>query len=550
MRKFNPGGPKRYRHQRRGLRKILETKGIAALLMDPGTGKTATALDFCSVLALTQGEARVLVIAPLAAIDTWVIQAAQYVSHDVDYWAEALGGSIRQRVHALAWRVDKPFRGAKTQRGKARTATHVGTSLAVGYRGATITDKRQGPEALDPERPRLIMEVINLDTLASRQQVGSYTMADIVLRGIERFNPDLIIVDESHRIKSPSGNASRLLSRIGPKVRYRLLLTGTVMPHSPMDVYSQWRFLRPDAYGDDGQTINYSEFKSRYAVTGGFMGREIVGYHNLDHLQEVMAKNAIVVRKEDALDLPPTQDIVVPVHLGQGERKAYREMKEAMQTVVGTGVVTVNNRLTQRLRLRQAASGHLPLDDTEEIVTIGHARVDTIKSLVEDTLTQEKRIVIFSYFVPEIEALQEALDLRHNSVEVITGATHNQERLRIRKRFGSDEDARIILIAQVRTISLAVNELVTASHAIFGSLSEQRDDLVQGRDRLDRIGQTRPVTFWFTVAPGTVDEVILKSHAKRTNLEAAMLAHINGDAPEDGSLDLLQESLAGAFRKG
>jgi hypothetical protein len=60
----------------------------------------------------------------------------------------------------------------------------------------------------------------------------------------------------------------------------------------------------------------------------------------------------------------------------------------------------------------------------------------------------------------------------------------------------------MILIAQTRTMSLAVNELVTASHAVFGSLSLQRDDMIQARDRLNRIGQTRPVTFWYALAPG------------------------------------------------
>jgi SNF2 family DNA or RNA helicase len=79
-------------------------------------------------------------------------------------------------------------------------------------------------------------------------------------------------------------------------------------------------------------------------------------------------------------------------------------------------------------------------------------------------------------------------------------------------------------------MSLAVNELVTANHAIFGSLSQQRDDLEQAKARLDRTGQTRPVTFWYAVAPKTVDEVILKSHRDRSNLENELLRHIAGSA--------------------
>lgn len=79
------------------------------------------------------------------------------------------------------------------------------------------------------------------------------------------------------------------------------------------------------------------------------------------------------------------------------------------------------------------------------------------------------------------------------------------------------------MIAQVGTMSLAVNELVTANHAVFTSLSQKRDEYIQARDRLDRLGQTRPVTFWNVVVPGTVDEVILQSHRDRTDLEQAIL---------------------------
>src|SRR4051812_36773392 len=102
--KFVPKGPDRFKHQKRGLRKIIETGGVCALLFDPGLGKTAVVLDYASILALKSvvGEVRVLVVAPLAAVDTWIMQSEMYVHDDVNIWAEALGGSIRQRGMALA----------------------------------------------------------------------------------------------------------------------------------------------------------------------------------------------------------------------------------------------------------------------------------------------------------------------------------------------------------------------------------------------------------------------------------------------------------------
>ena len=52
---------------------------------------------------------------------------------------------------------------------------------------------------------------------------------------------DAVILDESHRCKAPGGKAAMFVSRLGDKVPHRICLTGTPMPHSPLDVYAQYR---------------------------------------------------------------------------------------------------------------------------------------------------------------------------------------------------------------------------------------------------------------------------------------------------------------------
>src|SRR3546814_8521015 len=88
-----------------------------------------------------------------------------------------------------------------------------------------------------------------LDSLSQRREVGkSKTMADVVHRAVQRFTPDVVVIDESHRIKSPSANVSRTAARLTRLAPRRLILTGTVMPHIPMDVWAQWRLLEPMAF--------------------------------------------------------------------------------------------------------------------------------------------------------------------------------------------------------------------------------------------------------------------------------------------------------------
>lgn len=547
-RPFVPGGRPRFAHQKEGLRDIIRRGGVSALIFDPGTGKTATAIDYMGVLALglNEPEVRVMVVCPLAAVDTWVYQMGEWISPEVNYWAEAIGGKLPQRAEALASRGGSPFKrqvstGPVKSPGGPRTA-HVGRSWALETKPKGV-DPSRGPDAVPG--PKVVLEVLNIDSLTSRRRVGGRNMSDIMLEAIKRFEPHLVVVDESHKIKSVSGNASRLLSRVTPHVRRRLILTGTLMPHGALDVFGQWRFLDPYAFGEtlsngSRRPATFSRFRERYAKMGGYLGREVIGYRNLDELQDILAERATVVRKEDALDLPKTTDVVIPVELSPRETKVYAEMKKSLAADLGNGdMVTVGSRLTQMMRLRQITSGHVP-DDSGEVQEVGRSKVNTIRSLVQGTLAGENRVVVFCQFTHEIDALRESLRESGTEVQVITGSTPKEERLAMRKRFGSDAPGRIVLVAQITTMSLAVNELVTASNAVFGSWTMKRDEYVQARDRLNRLGQTRPVTFWHVLVPGTVDEVIYRSHQNRTNLETAVLRHIMGQEEDD--LEALEES--------
>lgn len=548
------GGPTRFRHQRLGLQKLIETGGVCALLFEPGLGKTATMLDYFSLLALkapaipdpTTGEpvqeVRVLVTAPLAAVDTWVLQAETFMSPQVNYWAEALGGSLVQRAHTMASRGGNPFRDSKPSRNgrlHGPRALHFDKSIAWGARAeGTAFGKigpRQGPNALGNAKPRVVIEVVNLDTFSRRDAYKSGTLADLMLDAVKRFNPHMVVVDESHKIKGGGSNTSRLLGRIGETVARRAILTGTVMPAGPMDVFGQWRFLNPLAFGirqPDGtvRRATLSSFRERFAEMGGWMGKQIIGYRNLDEMQEVMSLNAVVALKKDCLDLPPLTPIVVPVHLNEREQHAYDAMKGQLAVQLRSGAQALaTNRLAQMMRLRQITAGHLPGedDDGESVIEeLGDSKVATIASIVNDTLEGEKRVVVFTLFVHETQALAKALAIPGTEVMVIGGGSKGEDRIAKRKRFGSTHPGRIVLIAQVKTLSLAVNELVTAAHVVFASLSQQRDDLVQAIDRLNRMGQQRAMTAWFPLAPKTIDMVIYNSHQTKANLEANVINHI------------------------
>ena len=75
---------------------------------------------------------------------------------------------------------------------------------------------------------------------------------------------DLVVADEIHRCKAPGGKASRFLARLGKAARFRLGLSGTPMPHSPLDVYGYFRFIDATIFG-----WSYNRFRQHFAVMGG-----------------------------------------------------------------------------------------------------------------------------------------------------------------------------------------------------------------------------------------------------------------------------------------
>ena len=381
---------------------------------------------------------------------------------------------------------------------------------------------KAGPDVLGDDKPRLVIEAINLDTLSQRRQVGSKTMADVVLSAVTDFDPDLAVIDEmpqDQNLSPPTRPVWR--GRIGSRVERRIGLTGTVIPHSPLDVYGQWRFLDPHAFGrvqpnGERRAATFKHFKEDYAEMGGYMGHEVVGFKNLDRLEEIMGERSSVAIKEECLDLPGAVDTVLPVALSPKELKAYEDMRTKLQVEFreeddvreadpGGDAATAASRLVRMTRLRQITAGHLP-DDSGEVREIGRSKAKTIASLIHDTLEDEKRIVVFGTFTRELAALEEEIADKRTTVLRIDGSTKPEDRLKMRQRFGSDDPARLVIVAQIKTLSVAVNELVTARNAIFASLpgsATTSSRLVTGSTDSARRAQPRSGTR-LRLAPWTI----------------------------------------------
>lgn len=519
-------------HQIGAVEHLNRVDGVGALLMDPGTGKTGATLAWVDQQGRRQGDFRVLVVAPLTAADTWALQVPLFMDSMVK--ARMLSGSTPKILSDIAQARD--------------WAAVPGGSVEVNHKG-TRESQTKGRR----------VTILSVSAGAFSHFCRERTNTVRVLRAVRKYEPHLIVVDESHIIKGATSNVSQVCYQMGQLAPHRIILTGTVNPLSILDCYGQWRFMAPWTFSDQAdepyvehplkmtlaqrkaiRPWPWSRFRDRYTIPGGYKGKGIGGFANEQELRDKVAERSYVVKKEDALDLPPTRDVDVRVRLSAREMKAYQDMAEELAAEVESGeLVEAVNALAKLMKLRQIHAGFVKDTETGQVHVIGDSLRKAITEIASVQLAGENRLVVFSYFKPECALLvdelrkAEAREGRKDTViEVITGLTKNKERLAIRQRFGdvSGNPKRTILVAQARTMSISVNELVTAQHAIYGSYSERRNDWSQSRDRLDRIGQTLPVTFWNVFAPGLVGEIMRDRHRDRGDLERALLDHVKAVA--------------------
>jgi len=302
-----------------------------------------------------------------------------------------------------------------------------------------------------------------------------------------------------------------------------MILTGTPVTQSPTDFFSQYKFLDSSIFG-----TSFRRFQNEYCVMGGWQGKEVIGYRNLDQLAQRAHSVAYRVTKAEALDLPPVTDQVQYCYLNES-RSVYQQMEQNFTAKLAEGaVIDAPIVITQLLRLQQITGGFLPtrdeFDNPTGVAPVGTEKLDLLKSILEE-MPPTKKVVIFARFIPEIKAIaQISQDLGRGTV-TLTGATKN--RGEVVDQFQENPDISTIVI-QIQTGGLGIT-LTAASTAIFYSMNFSYADYEQAKARIHRIGQAHSsVNYIHLLAEGTVDEDILYAVQQKKDVATLVVDKLKG----------------------
>lgn len=429
-----------WEHQRNAFAFARDKRG-AMLAMGMGTGKSKVVVD---LLQNDEAAERVLITCPKAVIPTWPSQFARWANYE--------------------WKI-------------------------------CCLDKGTSKKKQEAAREALIWQRANRGRLAivvNYESVWRPAIANI-LRAVQW---DCIVADESHKIKAPGGKASFFLGRLAKQARRRLCLTGTPIPHSPIDIYPQYRFADRSVFDTTA-----AGFRARYAIPDPVYPSRIIKWINLDDLRRRFQSIAFQCATEDVLDLPEAIHSVKLFSLSPKAAKAYAQLHASLEAEFEEGKVTPTTALVRLLRMQQLTSGWIRLDDADELTPVDSGKLEVLVELAED-IEHSEPVVVFCRFRSDIETVKEAARKSGRAFGELSGSRSDMAGNILPERIHGETG--YLFAVQIQSGGAGI-DLTRSCYCVYFSVGYSFGDYSQSLARILRPGQERAVRYFHIMASRTID---------------------------------------------
>jgi SNF2 family DNA or RNA helicase len=446
-------GGELWEHQKIAVERYLKENEIA-LLWDCGTGKTRAVIELLRYKYREAGLLRkTLILCPAVVVQNWADEIDEY-SNIASNFVLPLSGPIRKRSTVID-----------------ETSNAI---IITNYEGLTYK--------------------VLKDSLA-------------------QWGPEIIVFDESHRLKNPRARRSKVAYELACKTDIRFILTGTPVLKSPMDIFHQWKVL------DLGRTFgrNFFSFRTEYFYDlNAAMNRQnyfpkwVPRPESHELINREIYKKAMRAKKEECLDLPPLIKKKIYCELTREQAVTYKSLKDDFLAWLDhEGVVSADLAIVRMLRLMQLVSGHVALDDGSIRKIPATPRLRVLSELLED-LTPGNKVIVWCVFRQNYKDVAEVCKKLGVRYVELHGEVSQRDRACNINLFNQTEDVRV-LIGHPGSGGIGVN-LISASCMVYYSRNHNVEFDIQSEARNYRGGSERheKIVRYDIVAKGTLDEAIIQ----------------------------------------
>lgn len=230
------------------------------------------------------------------------------------------------------------------------------------------------------------------------------------IKKLEGLHHDVLIVDESHRLRNFKTQQSKAVYRLSKTAQHVYPMTGTPAVNHPSDVYGILRLLRPSKY------TSYWQFIDRYfGYTETRFGRQLLDLKNdkKEEFHELLNSISIQRKRKDVMQwVPKVTTRTISLEPDKKQLKQYDTILKEFR--YNDNIIP--NVIAQLTRLRQVCldPGLLDLDGNSP-------KTQFILEYLEDN---DGKVIVFSSFTSYLKRLHEKIP---NSV-LLTGEQTVEEK--------------------------------------------------------------------------------------------------------------------------
>lgn len=467
-----------FQHQIQGVERLV-TKNYTLLADEMGLGKTKQVIDAACVLFKQKLIRKVLVVCPSAVKPVWYDPAFGEIQKH--HWASIIAkvglyGSVRE-----SW----------------------------------ATRKERGEEPL-------LWIITNYEYIRNSGHLAK------LVKWVDKYT--WLVLDESTYVKTPGTQQSKSCFILRRFVERVVLLNGTPVTQSPLDLFTQGNLLHEDILMCKYKT----HFISRYASTRDFRP---VDWPGLGQLRKIFKPHVLRRLKKDCLDLPPKlPPVSLTVPLSENTWKLYKEMRDLMVVELETAEKSVARQTVVKLvRLAQITSGFIGGVNKTELRKISDEKEQAFLQWYKTALMENPKLklLVWCRFVEEVDVIAYRIQEKFEGVEIgrIRGSQKKGDRERALRLLDprSSPDAPVTVVGTPQTGKVGLN-LTAATVVVYLSHDYSLFTRIQSEDRVHRPGQVSPVSYFDVIATGpngqqTIDHIVIKSIRNRNEIANWTVGH-------------------------
>ncbi|MFW5819792.1 MAG: DEAD/DEAH box helicase [Bacteroidota bacterium] len=336
--------------------------------------------------------------------------------------------------------------------------------------------------------------------------ISSYHTVRQDIEQLSSFPFHYVILDESQVIKNPSSKLYRSMLLLNSK--FRMVLTGTPIENSLIDLWAQLNFINNGLLG----SLNF--FRREYVTP-------VEKKKDPDREEELKKLiNPFILRRkkeEVAKELPEMTEQVIFCDMTEEQRKFYEEEKSSIRRYIfekieDEGIHKSSMIVLQGLtRLRQISNHPVLVDENYREES---GKFNEIIRNINSIISEGHKVLVFSSFVKHLQLVKQKLGEENLEYTLLTGASTKREK--IVQAFQDNPQCKIFLIS-LKAGSTGLN--LTAADYVFildpwwNPASEE-----QAVNRAHRIGQEKNVFVYRFISENSIEEKIQYLQEKKTKL--------------------------------